>query len=104
MFYDLPFYAGLTQPVIVASDWADPELPQRDNWRKELYDAARFDPATGRQVLRPLDRVAELACHPQAVWFFVRPGNEQPLSAVPDIAQIYADRDVLLMRSPPKAC
>src|SRR5438105_1792494 len=45
MFYDLPFYAGLREPVIVASDWANPEVPLRDNWRKELYDAARFDPS-----------------------------------------------------------
>ena len=32
-------------------DWLNPEIPIRDNWRKELYDAAKFDPAVGRQVL-----------------------------------------------------
>src|SRR5256714_3301440 len=104
MYYDGPFYAALEQPPLVASDWADPDVPLRDNWRKELFDAARFDPQRGKEVLRPLDRVAELACHPQAVWFFVRPGNEARLAGIKDIAKVHADRDVILMRSPPKNC
>ena len=104
MFYDVPFYAGLTQPPLVASDWADPDVPKRDNWRKELYDAARFDPARGKELLRPLDRLAELACHSHAVWFFVKPGGEARLSAVPGIVKVYADRDVLLWRSPARVC
>ncbi len=104
MYYDVPFYAGLKQPPLVASEWSDPELPLRDNWRKELYDAARFDPERGKEVLRPLDRVTELACHPHGVWFFVRPGNESRLSAVPGITKVYADRDLILFRSPPRMC
>ena len=38
-------------PSWVVDDWLNPEIPIRDNWRKELYDAAKFDPAVGRQVL-----------------------------------------------------
>ncbi|HEX6707724.1 MAG TPA: glycosyltransferase family 39 protein [Albitalea sp.] len=103
MFYDLPFYAGLREPVIVASDWADPDLARRDNWRKELFDAARFDPPRAKQLLWPLARIGELACHPQAVWFVVRPGNESRLSGL-GLEKVHADREVVLWRSAPRPC
>ena len=35
----------------VVDDWLDQEVPVRDNWRKELYDAATFDPARGKELL-----------------------------------------------------
>jgi hypothetical protein len=99
MFYDLPFYAGLNAPVIVASDWASPDVPRRDNWRKELYDAARFDPARGRELLWPIQRVAELACHSQAVWFVAKPGQAAALAALSGVAQVHLDRDLLVLRA-----
>jgi 4-amino-4-deoxy-L-arabinose transferase-like glycosyltransferase len=104
MYYDVPYVAGLKQPPLVASDWSDPQIPQRDNWRKELYDAARFDPARAREVLRPLGRLPALACHPHAVWFLVRPDGESLLSGVAGIVLMHGDDHVLLFRSPPSAC
>jgi 4-amino-4-deoxy-L-arabinose transferase-like glycosyltransferase len=104
MFYDLPFYAGLTQPVIVVSDWASPEVPRRDNWRKELYDAARFDPTRAASLLWPMARLVELACHRQAVWFVLKPANAQHLATVPGLAPAFGDRDVLLLRGDGRAC
>jgi hypothetical protein len=104
MFYDLPFYAGLSQPPIVVTDWASPELPQRDNWRKELYDAARFDPARARELLWPIQRLAELDCHSQAVWFAVPPAGVPRLAALPQLTQVHADREIVLMRSPGRRC
>jgi 4-amino-4-deoxy-L-arabinose transferase-like glycosyltransferase len=104
MFYDLPFYAGLTQPVVVASDWKNPELPLRDNWRKELFDAARFDPARAAQLLWPIDRLEELRCHSQAVWFVVLPHRVSRLSGWTDVEKVHADREVVLLRSPARRC
>lgn len=104
MFYDLPFYAGLKPPPVVASDWADPALPLKDNWRKELFDAARFDPARGRQLLWPIDRLSELTCTVPAVWFVLRPGGMARLSGVPGAVSVYADRDVQLVRAPGRRC
>jgi hypothetical protein len=104
MFYDLPFYAGLTQPAIVASDWASPEVTRRDNWRKELVDAGRFDAAAARELLWPIGRIAELACHAQPVWFVMQPGGVQRVAGVPGLVQVHADRDVVLMRSPGRRC
>jgi hypothetical protein len=108
MFYDLPFYAGLKQAPIVASHWADPALPQHDNWRKELFDAARFDPARGRELLWPIDRLAELTCHSQATWFVLRPGNAARMAQVPGAVDVndvaHPERDVRLMRAPGRRC
>ena len=110
MFYDLPFYAGLRAPPIVASDWADPDLPRHDNWRKELYDAARFDPARGRELLWPIARLAELTCHPHAVWFVVDPARGPAATTVPGVMgvagvrEVYVDKNVRLLRAPGRAC
>ena len=112
MFYDLPFYAGLKQPAIVASDRADPELAKRDNWRKELFDAARFDPARGRELLWPINRLNELTCHAgtasQATWFVLKPATQPRMAQVPTAVamsySVYPDRDALLMRAPARAC
>ena len=108
MFYDLPFYAGLKQPAIVASDWADPALPKRDNWRKELFDAARFDPARGRELLWPIDRLNELTCHAGATWFVLKPATRPRMALVPTAVEmsysVYPDRDALLMRALARAC
>jgi 4-amino-4-deoxy-L-arabinose transferase-like glycosyltransferase len=104
MFYDLPFYAGLKQPPIVASDWADPELPKHDNWRKELADAARFDPPRGQQLLWPVGRLDELSCGASAVWYVLKPSDAPRLAGVPGVMPVYADRDVQLMRAPGRRC
>ena len=108
MFYDLPFYAGLKQTPVVASDWADPALPLRDNWRKELFDAARFNPARGRELLWPIDRLNELTCHAGATWFALRPANAARMAQVPGAVAanhvVSADRGVQLMRAPARRC
>ncbi len=108
MFYDLPFYAGLKQPPTVASDWADPNLPLRDNWRKELFDAARFDPARGRELLRHLDRLNELTCGQAAVWFVLKAGSlprmAQVLGAVSVEVNGEVNGEMLLMRAPGRSC
>ena len=103
-FYDLPFDARLKAPVIVASDWADPALPTRDNWRKELFDAARFAPARGRALLRPLDKLDTLLCDAGRVWFVVDPGRSPQLAALPGIERVFADPRTELWRAPARAC
>ncbi len=31
-------------PAWVVDDWNNPDIPRRDTWRKELYDAGQFKP------------------------------------------------------------
>ncbi len=101
--YDVPFYARLSQPVRVASDWADPDLPKRDNWRKELYDAARFDPQAAATVLWPIGKLGELGCGAHPVWFVLRAGQGVRVQAVAGVRLIYADARTELWRAPPRS-
>ena len=103
-FYDLPFYARLKTPVIIASDWADPDLPMRDNWRKELFDAARFAPELGRQLLRPLSALDALSCGSGAVWFVVHPAQTQSVAGLAGITRVFADVNTELWRASARSC
>jgi len=51
--YDLPFYAQLHQPMIVVEDWSEARRNSGDNWRRELFEAADFEPALGSALLQP---------------------------------------------------
>ena len=79
--YDLRLLAGVTAPAIVVSDWDDPELPRRDNWRKELLDASRFAPETGHALLWRWDRFAQLACHAGRTWAIASAEHQGRLAA-----------------------
>jgi 4-amino-4-deoxy-L-arabinose transferase-like glycosyltransferase len=103
-YYDVPFYARLARPVVIASHWADPELPQRDNWRKEVFDAARFDPALGRTLLQPLDRLDTLSCGASAVWFIVPGADTARVSALVGATRVFVDQRAELWRVPGRAC
>ncbi len=103
-FYDMPFDARLKAPVIIASDWADPALPTRDNWRKELFDAARFNPALGRALLRPLDPLDALLCGSGTAWFVVDPGRAQRVAGMAGVSRSFADARTELWRAPMRAC
>ncbi|EHK65631.1 ArnT family glycosyltransferase [Achromobacter arsenitoxydans] len=70
--FDLALYARALRPSWVVDDWLNPEVPVRDNWRKELYDAAKFDPATGQQVLVSAEQFnARLCAAPEGARFWV---------------------------------
>lgn len=66
--YELPFYWRLPHPAMVLSDWDDPAIAQRDNWRKEMSDAARFDPEQGRSVLIRTGNAASVLCVARTTW------------------------------------
>lgn len=103
-YYDVPFYARLERPVLIASHWADPELPKRDNWRKEVYDAARFDPVLGAQLLMPLEELQAPACHPGVSWFIVPHGAAAGIAAQPGATRAFSDRRAELWRLPGRTC
>jgi 4-amino-4-deoxy-L-arabinose transferase-like glycosyltransferase len=103
-FYDVPFYARLQRPVLIASRWDDPDLPRHDNWRKEVFDAARFDPALGRTLLRPLDRLDTLTCGTGTVWFIAAPAEAVRVSALAGATRAFNDARAELWRVPGRAC
>jgi hypothetical protein len=103
-YYDVPFYARLAKPVVIASNWTDPELPKRDNWRKEVFDAARFDPELGRTVLQPLDRLDALSCGASVVWFIVPKDASARVAALGGATRAFVDQRAELWRVPGRAC
>ncbi len=46
--FSLAFYLRHRQPIRVVEAWDEPRLLQKDTWRKELHEAAKFDPARAR--------------------------------------------------------
>jgi hypothetical protein len=42
--FAIPFEARLRSPMLVVSDWSPESVASRDNWRRELADAAVFEP------------------------------------------------------------
>jgi len=99
--YDVPYYARLKEPVRIASHWSDPDLPRHDNWRKELFDAGRFDPDLARAVLWPIERLDRIGCGAPAVWIVVRAGHGGAIArSVPGAMLAYADPRTELWRAP----
>lgn len=74
--FDLNLLARRGTPLWVVDNWADPDLPKRDNWRKELFDAAAFAaPGTGEQRLLSRQALAERLCAAplgSRVWLWAR--------------------------------
>ena len=103
-FYDVPIYAALARPALVASDWDNRELLRADSWRKELADAARFAPAQGRERLWPLARLRQLACRGVPSWYFVDAGRGALLGEVPGATLAHRGAHSELWRAPAQAC
>lgn len=80
--YDMPFYLRATKPSWVISDWKNPEIPKKDNWRKELYDAGQFEPVRMQQVLILPDEFAAKLCQfsGAALWVW---GKMEMISSYP---------------------
>lgn len=67
--FDAGIYARLREPVRVVERWDDEALMRsRDNWRKELFDARRFNPAAGDSTLITPAAFAASLCSTQPSW------------------------------------
>ncbi|PUE33558.1 hypothetical protein B9Z52_08285 [Limnohabitans sp. Jir72] len=58
--YDLPFYAQLTQALIVLEDWDEARKSSGDNWRRELFEAGDFDLKAAKN-LQPISALLDPA-------------------------------------------
>ena len=103
-FHDVSFYARLARPALITSDWADPRIALQDNWRKELADAAGFDPALGRALLRPTSDLAHLACGPGTTWFVVARAKASQMGAVGAAKPVFESQESMLWRAPVQPC
>ena len=60
--FSLSFYLHSVQPISVVDDWNPASVMRRDNWRKELYEAAKFDPRRGANLLLKDAELAKAFC------------------------------------------
>ena len=76
-FFDVPFYLRLREPVRIFDDWDQANVPRRDNWRKALYDAGRFDQPKARDVLLDHAQLTQALCAHSASWIVGLKGSDR---------------------------
>jgi 4-amino-4-deoxy-L-arabinose transferase-like glycosyltransferase len=89
-FFDVPIYARLASPVLVAEDWQSPEVDRHDNWIKELRDAQRFADADAARVLVTPAQVPAILCGAGTTWVMGHasmPGRYPALAQAEQIGQ-----------------
>ncbi len=103
--YDLPFYLHTIRPAWVLSDWDDPTIPERDNWRKELFDAGQFDGVTSARVLLTPARFAARMCeeHTGSLWVWGTGDAPALLPVLSGLAPYAAEGKYVVWRLTPEA-
>jgi 4-amino-4-deoxy-L-arabinose transferase-like glycosyltransferase len=91
--YDLPMALRDPRPAWVVDDWDKPDIPLRDNWRKELYDAGQFRPEVMKQTLISMQELQGRLCAAQpgqAFWVWGNPADDQERYAMLQGVATYA--------------
>lgn len=78
--FDLSFYARLESPVRVMGHWRPEDIVQRDDWRNELFDAGRFDPAASQDRLLSAQGLPAFLCRSGTAWLV---GTRSEVAALP---------------------
>ncbi|WOB10236.1 glycosyltransferase family 39 protein [Piscinibacter gummiphilus] len=97
-YFDLPFYARLRQPVRIVEDWGEPDIAARDNWRKELADAARFAPDRAATSLVTPAQFGALLCSGSNSWVVGHPANRARYAALASAEQVATAHETVLWR------
>ncbi|MEP6739730.1 MAG: glycosyltransferase family 39 protein [Caldimonas sp.] len=103
-FFDIPLHARLSEPVPVISDWRDPKIAERDNWRRELAEAAPFDPERARTLLLDAEHAFALRCGKAPLWAVAKVDGEALLAALPGATRVLVSNRVGLWRVEPRDC
>lgn len=85
--FDVPFYAKLSEPIIVISKWD--EAITKDSWSKELADAAKFSPSAGEKVLINTPDMLKILCAQPVTWVIAPAkyiANTQELQSLETVA------------------
>ena len=97
-FFDIPFYARLREPAQVVYDWSSADVRSRDDWRKELVDAADFGGAGGSKVLVEPKSLPAVLCEARVSWLI---GARSMVTTYPFLSAartVMVQRDVALWR------
>lgn len=83
--FSLSFYLRSEQPITVIEDWKAPSVQLRDNWRKELYDAGKFDVERANHLLLAPSQLWEALCAGRT-WVF---GSAKDFDSLPGLQPIF---------------
>jgi hypothetical protein len=103
-FFDIPLHARLAEPVPVIADWSDARVAERDNWRRELAEAAPFAPALGAKLLVDATRGFALRCGKAPLWAVVKIKDDAMVAAQPEARRVFAANRAALWRLAPRPC
>ena len=103
-FFDIPLHAHLAEPVPVISDWRDPKIAERDNWRRELSEAAPFAPERARALLLDAEHGLALRCAKAPLWAVAKVDDEAVLAALPGATRVVVSNRVGLWRVDKHGC
>lgn len=85
--YDLNFYLRTGKPSFVVSNWSGPDVLLHDNWRKELYEAGRFDTTAADHLLIDKAGLMRKLCSSRTVALWLT-GDKDSAQAYPFLADI----------------
>jgi hypothetical protein len=95
-YYDVAFYARLHSPVPVVESWTIPEYASRDTWRKELIDAAKFNPQAASSLLLSSEALRPALCRAPVSWLVVPAIWVAPHAFLAHAREIMRSADIVL--------
>jgi 4-amino-4-deoxy-L-arabinose transferase-like glycosyltransferase len=103
-FFDIALHARLDEPVPVIADWSAAKIAERDNWRRELAEAAPFAPARAAAVLVDAKRGYALRCGKAPLWAVVKLNDDALVAGQPAATRVLASNGAVLWRLAPLPC
>lgn len=100
--YDLAFYLRSSKPAAIVADWNAPDIRTVDTWRKEVFDAAQFDPATAAPLLINSGELLARLCaaHDASVWLVGDRGSSEGYPFLVGLAPFAQDGKLSVWRIP----
>lgn len=92
-FFDVPYYMGLREPVVIADRWDLAAKQGKDDWHKAMAVGAAFDPELGKRLLISPKDLLRQACNTPTTWIIAQPRKARELvswlDSPPDIPGPY---------------
>jgi 4-amino-4-deoxy-L-arabinose transferase-like glycosyltransferase len=94
--FAIPFEARLRRPVVVVADWSPEVVASRDNWRKELADAAVFEPK--QEWLIGNAQLPARVCASSTSWLIGSTDAEKRFAWLAQAERVAANKKLVLWR------
>lgn len=98
--FAIPFEGRLQRPMLVVSDWSPQSVASRDNWRRELADAAVFEPAQN-WLISEAQLAPRICAAPGTTWLVGDEGVASKYRWLAAAAKVASSRRLALWRVDP---